>query len=130
MAADPNYSNFEWITENSDAINEMIEAWTMERTKFEVFHILGKAGVPCGPTLNAEDIYGDPHLAARDMIVTLDHPLRGEFMVPGCPVKLSDSEAELRVAPALGQDTDEVLRELLDFSDEEIGELRAKRLIK
>ena len=130
LAADPNYSNFEWISENSEALNEMIEGWTMEHTKYEVFHILGKAGVPCGPTMNAEDIYADPHLAAREMIVTLEHPLRGEFMVPGCPVKLSDSDAELRVAPALGQDTDEVLRELLDFDDEELARMRDDRLIK
>ena len=130
LADDPNYSNLEWITEHTDEINEMIESWTMEHTKFEVFHILGKVGVPCGPTMNAEDIYNDPHLAAREMIVTLEHPVRGPFMMPGCPVKLSDSSAEPRIAPTLGQHTDEVLRELLNFGDEELAELREGNLIK
>jgi len=130
LADDPNYSDFDWIVEHTDEINNMIETWTMERTKYEVFHILGKAGVPCGPTLNAVDIYSDPQLAAREMIVTLDHPERGPFMVPGCPVKLSDSAAEPAIAPALGQHTDEVLGEILGFGPEELAELREQHLIK
>ena len=64
------------------------------------------------------------------MIVTLAHPVRGPFLMPGCPVKLSDSSAEPRIAPTLGQHTDEVLRELLDFGDEELAELREENLIK
>ena len=129
MASDPNYSDIDWVTEHTDELNEMIEAWTMERTKYEVFHILGKAGVPCGPTLNAEDIYSDPQLAAREMIVTLEHPDRGAFMVPGCPVKMSDSPAELEIAPSLGMQTEEVLKELLQMSDGDLAELREQKLI-
>ena len=101
----------------------------MERTKSEVFHILAKAGVPCGPTLNAEDIYSDPQLAAREMIMTLEHPVRGPFMMPGCPIKMSDSPTELTIAPTLGQHTDEVLRETLDLGQEELKELREQHLI-
>ena len=130
LADDPNYSDFDWIVEHTEEINAMIETWTMGRTKFEVFHILGKAGVPCGPTLNAEDIYSDPQLASREMIVTLEHPERGPFMVPGCPVKLSDSAAEPSIAPVLGQHTDEVLAEILGFGPEELAELREQHLIK
>ena len=129
MASDPNYSDIDWVTEHTDELNEMIEAWTMERTKYEVFHILGKAGVPCGPTLNAGDIYSDPQLAAREMVVNLEHPDRGAFMVPGCPVKMSDSPAELEIAPSLGMQTEEVLKELLQMSDGDLAELREQKLI-
>ena len=129
LANDPNYSDIDWVVEHTDELNEMIEAWTMERTKYEVFHILGKAGVPCGPTLNAEDIYTDPQLLAREMIVTLEHPDRGAFMVPGCPVKMSDSPAELRIAPSLGMQTEEVLKELLQMTDGDLAELREQKLI-
>jgi len=94
-----------------------------------VFHILGKAGVPCGPTLNAVDIYSDPQLAAREMIVTLEHPDRGAFMVPGCPVKMSDSPAELQIAPSLGMQTEEVLKELLQMTDGDLAELKEQKLI-
>jgi formyl-CoA transferase len=129
LANDPNYSDIDWVVEHTDELNEMIEAWTMERTKYEVFHILGKAGVPCGPTLNAEDIYTDPQLLAREMIVTLEHPDRGAFMVPGCPVKMSDSPAELQIAPSLGMQTEEVLKELLQMTDGDLAELREQKLI-
>ncbi len=84
----------------------------------------------CGPTLNAEDIYNDPHLAAREMIVTSEHPVRGPFMMPGCPVKLSGSSAKPRIAPTLGQHTDEVRREPLNFGAEEPAGLREGNLIK
>jgi formyl-CoA transferase len=129
MADDPNLSDFDWVVEHTDELNEMIENWTMERTKYEVFHILGKAGVPCGPTLNAEDIYADPHLLARDMIVTLEHPERGAFMVPGCPVKMSDSPVELEIGPHLGAQTEEVLKELLQMTDGDLAELREQKTI-
>ena len=129
MADDPNYSNFDWVVEHTDEIDDMIETWTMERTKYEVFHILGKAGVPCGPTQNAEDIYTDPQLLARDMIVTLQHPERGAFMVPGCPVKMSDSPVELEIGPHLGAQTEEVLKELLQMTDGDLAQLREQKLI-
>ena len=128
LATDPNYSDRDWCAEHADELNEMIEAWTMERTKYEVFHILGQAGIPCGPTMNAEDIYADPHLAERGMIVTLEHPQRGPFMMPGCPVQLSDSPVEPKIAPLLGQHTDEVLRDLLGFGEAELAELKEQRL--
>jgi len=129
LADDPNYSNFDWVVEHTDELDELITNWTMQRTKYEVFHILGKAGVPCGPTLNAEDIYTDPQLLARDMIVTLEHPERGAFMVPGCPVKMSDSPVELEIGPHLGGQTEEVLKELLHMSDGDLAELREQKTI-
>ena len=81
----------------------MIESWTVGRNKLEIFHFQGGASVPCGPTLNAADIHNDSHLAAREMIVTLEHPLRGHFMMPSCRNKLSDSSAKPPIMPTLGR---------------------------
>ena len=55
------------------------------------------------------------------MIGTLEHPQRGAFMMPSCPVQLSDSPAEPKIAPLLGQHTEEVLKDLLGFGEEEAG---------
>ena len=129
LAGDPRYSDPTWCAENSAELEEKIEAWTMERTKYEVFHILGKAGVPCGPTLNAEDIYSDPHLRERQMVVTVDHPDRGQFMMPGCPVKLSASPVKVTAAPRLGQDNAEVLGEVLGYDEVGLEALREKRVV-
>jgi formyl-CoA transferase len=129
LAGDPHYADPKWVAEHIDEINELIEAWTMEHTKYEVFHILGRAGVPCGPVMNAGDIFNDPHLEERGMIVTLEHPIRGPFKMPACSIQLSDSFVPPRIAPSLGQDTDEVLKELLGYGDQELSELRERRLI-
>ena len=51
-------------------------------------------------------------------------------MMPGCPVKLSNLAVETRIAPTLGQHTDEVLKDLLNYGDEELAELRDENLIK
>ena len=86
--------------------------------------ILGEAGVPCSACFNADDIYNDPHLKERGMIVSYDHPERGHFTMPGCPVQLEDSPVEVTAPPLLGQHTESVLGELLGFTEAETSRLR------
>ena len=74
LIEDPVYSDPNNHPEVSDEINDMIEAWTMKHTKHEAMRILGEAGVPCSACLNADDIYNDPHLKERGMIVSYEHP--------------------------------------------------------
>ena len=88
----------------------IIEEWTKTKTKWEVMQALNDVDVPCGPILSMKDIYEDEALYARDMLVRLDHPTRGEYVQVGMPINLSDSPVEHRRAPLLGEHTDEVLR--------------------
>ena len=129
LAADKRYSDPDWCTEHREELDGLIGAWTAQRTKYEAMHILAKAGVPCGATANAIDVYSDPQLAAREMIVTLEHPIRGPFMMPGCAVKLKDSPAQPKIAPLLGQHTEEVLSEMLGYGEKEFAELRQQAVI-
>ena len=129
LIEDPVYSDPNNHPEVSDEINDMIEAWTMRHTKHEAMRILGKAGVPCSACLNADDIYNDPHLKERGMIVSYDHPVRGEFTMPGCPVQLEDSPVNVTSPPLLGQHTDEVLGEMLGYTEEETSRLRAASIL-
>jgi formyl-CoA transferase len=129
LLQDPAYSDPSAHPEIGPDINAMIEEWTMKRTKQEGMRILGEAGVPVSATFNAEDIYYDEHLREREMIVTIDHPERGEFMVPGCPVKLSDSPVEIVPAPSLGQHTVEVLSEFAGIDEARIAELRSESVV-
>ncbi len=115
--------------EVSEEINDMIEAWTMKHTKREAMRILGEAGVPCSACMNADDIYNDPHLKERGMIVSYDHPVRGEFTMPGCPVQLEDSPVRVTPPPLLGQHTDEVLGEMLGYTEEETSRLRVASVL-
>jgi formyl-CoA transferase len=126
---DPRLSDTEKRPELTKEINQMIEAWTMQHTKHEAMRILGEAGVPCSACMNAEDIYSDPHLKEREMIVTIEHPKRGEFMMPGCPVKLSDSPVRVQPAPLLGQHNAEVYAELLGFDADKLKSLHEQAVI-
>ena len=59
--------------EHRDALNAIIREWTGARTKHEVMATLGKAGVPCGATLDTAEILDDPHLNARGQVHTIEH---------------------------------------------------------
>ncbi len=120
----------QYNTELTDEINAIIESWTMQHDKFEVMRILGEMGVPCSACFNAVDIYSDEHLLEREMIVSVDHPIRGEFRLPGCPIKLSDSEVDFKAAPLLGEHNAEVLGGLLNGDGESIESLREQRVIR
>src|SRR2546428_338438 len=85
--------------QHRDALNELIRAWTRARTKHEVMAVLGKAGVPCGAVLDTGEVLDDPHLNARGQVHTIEHATRGRFRLPGCPVRLSASEAPTTPPP-------------------------------
>ena len=91
--------------------------------------ILGKAGVPCGATLDTGEILDDPHLNARGQIHTIDHATRGRFRLPGCPVHLSASEAPTSPAPLAGQHTAEILAEVLGLTRDDVNDLQQRKVV-
>jgi crotonobetainyl-CoA:carnitine CoA-transferase CaiB-like acyl-CoA transferase len=73
---------------------------------------LNAAGVPAGPVLGLAEVFADPQVLAREMLVRLPHPERETFLTTGLPVKLSATPGAIRRAPPLhGEHTAEVLRE-------------------
>lgn len=102
----------------------MVEEWTMTKTKFEVMNILTPENVPCGPILTMKELAEEPALRETGTIVELDHPTRGKYKTIGNPIKLSDSPVEVTRSPLLGEHTDEVLREVVGLSEDEIRDAR------
>jgi crotonobetainyl-CoA:carnitine CoA-transferase CaiB-like acyl-CoA transferase len=87
------------------------------------------AGVPAGPILTYDEVFADPQVLHRAMVVPVEHPNAGRTRVLGIPIKLSATPGSVRrPAPTLGQHTDEVLREL-GCTASEIARLRAERVI-
>ena len=129
LADDPRFATPDGRWENRVALNGIVEAWTRQRSKHEVMRLMGDAGVPCGATLDTGEVLEDPHLRARDMIVDVDYPTRGTYQTVGCPVKLSDSPAEVTRPPLLGEHTAEVLAALCGVSAEETLKLRAQGVV-
>lgn len=101
-----------------------IEIWTMTKTKFEVMEICNPLDIPVGPILSMKELAEEPSLRETGTIVEVDHPERGKYLTVGCPIKLSDSEVEVTRSPLLGEHTDEILADVLDYSAEEIAEIR------
>jgi formyl-CoA transferase/CoA:oxalate CoA-transferase len=74
---------------------------------------LNAAGVPAGPVLGLAEVFADPQVLAREMLVRLPHPERETFLTTGLPVKLSETPGAIRRAPPLhGEHTGAVLREV------------------
>ena len=101
-----------------------IEDWTMTKTKFEVLEICNPLNIPVGPILSMKEIAEDMSLRETGTIVEVDHPERGKYLTVGNPVKLSDSPSDVERSPLLGEHTDEVMRDVVGLSDEEIAAAR------
>jgi formyl-CoA transferase/CoA:oxalate CoA-transferase len=91
---------------------------------------LTAAGVPCGSVRDLGEVFADPQLAARDMIVSLEHAAAGIVRQVGVPVKLSATPGGVRTPPpALGQHTDAVLEHDLGLTAGAIAALRRDKVI-
>jgi formyl-CoA transferase len=124
LITDPEWATPEARLPKLDKCFELIEQWTMTLDKFEVMRRLNEHDVPCGPILDMRELAEEQALRATGTIVEVDHPKRGKFLTVGNPIKLSDSPAEVKRSPLLGEHTGEILRSLLGFDDDEIEEAR------
>jgi crotonobetainyl-CoA:carnitine CoA-transferase CaiB-like acyl-CoA transferase len=116
----------------SEAASEFISvwrSWCKGRTKSSVIGMCQSAGVTCAPLNNVADLVDDEHLRARGYFVELDRPDTGRVLYPGLPLRFSDTPGELRrSAPALGQDTADVLADL-GYQPDDLADLARRRVI-
>ena len=129
LKGDPRYSTPEMRYQNRASVDEMLSAWTINYDKREVMKMLGEAGVAAGAVFDTRDLSEDPHMKKRGIFVTVQHPVRGDFTMPGFPVKMSDSFVPVTCAPMLGAQNDEVYAELLGMSRDQVAELRSSKII-
>ena len=113
LAADPQLAHNTGRVARVEEIDAAIAAWTARRTVAEALAVLDAAAVPAGRIYTAADIAHDPHYQARGMLQPVRLADGSTLTLPGIVPKLSRTPgAHRRNAPALGQDTDEVLRAL------------------
>jgi formyl-CoA transferase len=93
-------------------------------TKFEVMEACNAHDIPCGPILSMKEIAEEPSLRATGTVVEVDHPGRGKYITVGNPLKLSDSNTEVKRAPLLGEHTEEILTEVLGYSTDEYAAIK------
>src|SRR5919206_572463 len=122
---DPNYATPPARLPRLKSIFATIEEWTMTMTKFEVMEKCNAVDIPVGPILSMKEIAEEPSLRATGTVVEVDHPTRGKYLTVGNPIKLSDSPTEVMRSPLLGEHTDEILRDVLGFNDNQVAEIHA-----
>jgi len=120
---DPAHATADARLDKIPQIFARIEEWTMTKTKIEVMRACNPINIPCGPILSMKELAEEPSLRETGTIVEVDHPERGPYLSVGCPVKLSDSPAEVLRSPLLGEHTAEILQGVLGYSGSELDRI-------
>jgi formyl-CoA transferase len=109
---------------NRKRLAESIEEMTVRQPARHWLELLEAHDIPCGPINNYAEVFADPQVLSREMVVECEHPTLGRVKTLGSPIKLSATPADVsRPAPTVGEHTDALLREA-GYSDDEIGALR------
>ena len=120
------YRTVEGRMADLETLEKHVAAWAASCPFEEVARVLEDAGIPYAKVVGIPEVAASEQIAARDMVVAVEHPTLGTLRVPGNPVKLSASPPTVRKAPPVaGEDNDAVFRGVLGLSEEDIAELRA-----
>ncbi|MGL5440212.1 MAG: CaiB/BaiF CoA transferase family protein [Filifactoraceae bacterium] len=106
-------------------LKEIVEQWLSDKKGEEVIELLLEAGVPACPIYTVDRVVNDNHIAnVREMFVDMEHPVAGKVKITGNPIKMSiDKYGEPKASPGLGEHNEEVLKEVLGYSPQEIEQL-------
>jgi len=129
-ATDPRFANNPQRVANRDVLIPLLRQSTVMRGTREWIALLESAGVPCGPINRLDEVFDDEQVRARGLRIEIPHPSAGKVSLVANPIRLSDSPVDYRLAPPLlGQHTDEVLAEWLEFDGPALATLRRERVI-
>ncbi len=130
LVADETYWSVSGRNANADRIREMVESWSMaQESVADVVAQLDAAGLVCSKIQTIADVVADPQIAARNMILDIDHPVLGPIRLPNLPFRFSDADTDpTRVAPTLGQHNAEIA-EQLGYTAEEIAAMTSQGVL-
>jgi crotonobetainyl-CoA:carnitine CoA-transferase CaiB-like acyl-CoA transferase len=129
LASDPRFVTRADRLKNKEALYAILEETFLQKTGEEWLGLL-EGSLPAGPINTVDMALNDPQVLARNMVVETTHRSGEKMKLLGTPIKMSPTgEPQFNPPPALGEHTDEVLIDLLNFSPQEIKQLREKKII-
>jgi formyl-CoA transferase len=131
LAEDPRYATHGARAEHQESLEAHIAGWALRHSAAEIAELLNAEGVVCGPIYSIEDIFADPHVRARGMLVEHRDPEIGSFTGPGVLPKFSETPGGVRwTGPwEMGADNAAVFGELLDLDDRELEALEGRGVV-
>lgn len=130
LAEDAEFGDDTWRRSNEDTVDDLVAEWTIQHDITELDGILREHAVPSAPIYTIEDVFADPHVQARDMLVETPDAEVGPLTLAGIVPKMTKTPGELRWAGrACGADTRDVLGSDLGMSEDEIDRLQSESVI-
>ena len=132
LAEDPRFETNAKRVVNRRALYDLLAEVTAGKTTKDWLQGLAELGVPAGPVNRVDEVFVDPQVLHRDMVVAMAHDsaAAGQVELIGNPIKFSETPVEYRQPPPqLGQQSDQILSELLELSQEEIARLRDRGVV-
>jgi crotonobetainyl-CoA:carnitine CoA-transferase CaiB-like acyl-CoA transferase len=127
---DPALTGDEAWTTRGDELEALVQAFVRDRGVEEVFHAAQALRLPFAPVASPRDVLHSPQLRERGYFVEVEHPHAGRLEHTGPPFRMSATPGRIdRPAPVLGQDNDEVYRQLAGLSETDIARLRQQGVI-
>ena len=130
LGDDPRYATHVARGEHQTELDERINVWTRTLSSRKVLDLCDQYGVPAGNMYRAPEMLEDPHFAARDALVKVDHPEHENFVMQNVAPKLSKTPGQIdSVGPDLGAHNEAVYGELLGMDSARMADLEARGII-
>ncbi len=125
LKTDPRFATNAARVTNRDALDPILDELMRKKTTVEWVAALEGAGVPCGPINDLKQVFENEQVVARGLRVEIPHPTAGKVSLIRSPMRFSETPVEYKTPPPLlGQHTDEVLKDVLGKSADEITALK------
>jgi crotonobetainyl-CoA:carnitine CoA-transferase CaiB-like acyl-CoA transferase len=125
FARDPRFASNELRSQHRSELLALIQPVFLGRTRADWLERFRSQGIPCGPINTLDEVYRDAQVEHLGIVQEVEHPTAGRIKLAGSPIRADHEQLPVRLPPPrLGQHTEEVLRELLQYDDEHIREIR------